>query len=327
MILADKIIRLRKKNGWSQEELAERMNVSRQAVSKWEAAQTAPDLEKILLLGKLFGVTTDYLLKDEIENEEFTDDSSDRTCKRITMEEANTYLAHRKWAAGRIALATFLCILSPICLFILGAATELPSFRFSESFAVFCGLAILFVLAAIAVAIFIYVGSKNSPYEFLEKESFELAYGVAGMVREKQKAFRDSYVKGNITGTCLCILSPLVLLLGAFTVNAMVTVSFLAAMLVIIGIAVGIFITVGVQWASMERLLREGEFSPKESSKSRLSGTISSVYWLLATAIYLVWSFVTNNWHITWILWPIAGILHVAVMAIVNLLTEKEKTN
>ncbi len=64
MILADKIIRLRKKNGWSQEELAEKMQVSRQAVSKWESAQAIPDLEKILALGRLFGVTTDYLIKD-----------------------------------------------------------------------------------------------------------------------------------------------------------------------------------------------------------------------------------------------------------------------
>ena len=50
MILADKIVRLRKKNGWSQEELAQKMNVSRQAVSKWESAQTVPELEKILQL-------------------------------------------------------------------------------------------------------------------------------------------------------------------------------------------------------------------------------------------------------------------------------------
>ena len=76
MILADKIIRLRKKNGWSQEELANKMSVSRQAVSKWEGAQTIPDLEKILQLSTLFGVTTDYLLKDEIEDEELTDDTS-----------------------------------------------------------------------------------------------------------------------------------------------------------------------------------------------------------------------------------------------------------
>ena len=70
MILADKIIHLRKKMGWSQEELAEEMNVSRQAVSKWESAQSVPDLAKILQLSALFCVTTDYLLKDEIEAEE-----------------------------------------------------------------------------------------------------------------------------------------------------------------------------------------------------------------------------------------------------------------
>lgn len=54
MILADKIIRLRKKNGWSQEELAERLKVSRQSVSKWEGAQSVPDLDKILQLSKIF---------------------------------------------------------------------------------------------------------------------------------------------------------------------------------------------------------------------------------------------------------------------------------
>ena len=102
MILADKIIRLRKKNGWSQEELAEKMAVSRQAVSKWEGAQTIPDLEKILLLSNLFGVTTDYLLKDEMEIEEFTDENS-MPVKRITLALANDFLEWRKSAAVRIA--------------------------------------------------------------------------------------------------------------------------------------------------------------------------------------------------------------------------------
>ena len=98
MILADKIIRLRRKNGWSQEELAEKMNVSRQAVSKWESAQTVPDLEKILMLGALFGVTTDYLLKDELESEEFTS-GEDSAIRRLTLAEANEYLALLKTAS------------------------------------------------------------------------------------------------------------------------------------------------------------------------------------------------------------------------------------
>ena len=127
MILADKIIRLRKKNGWSQEELAEKMNVSRQAVSKWEAAQTTPDLEKILQLGNLFGVTTDYLLKDEIEDEEFTDGIDETPIRKITLAEANDYMKQRKDASVKIAIATFLCILSVIPLLLLGAISELTS--------------------------------------------------------------------------------------------------------------------------------------------------------------------------------------------------------
>ena len=61
MIFADKLILLRKKAGWSQEELAEQMNVTRQSVSKWEGAQSVPDLDKMIRLSELFGVSTDYL--------------------------------------------------------------------------------------------------------------------------------------------------------------------------------------------------------------------------------------------------------------------------
>ena len=63
MILADKITEERKKNGWSQEELANQLGVSRQAVSKWESEQTTPDLEKVIAMSELFEVTTDYILK------------------------------------------------------------------------------------------------------------------------------------------------------------------------------------------------------------------------------------------------------------------------
>ena len=96
MILADKIILLRKKHGLSQEELAEKMNVSRQSVSKWEGAQSIPELEKILLLSNLFGVTTDYLLKDEIESEEFSDIQNEQEAKKINLEDANEYIEERK---------------------------------------------------------------------------------------------------------------------------------------------------------------------------------------------------------------------------------------
>ena len=69
MKLSDKIIKLRKINGWSQEELAEKLNVSRQAISRWESNTAQPDATNILQLSKLFGVTTDYLLNDGYESD------------------------------------------------------------------------------------------------------------------------------------------------------------------------------------------------------------------------------------------------------------------
>jgi len=65
MKLSDKIVGLRKSNGMSQEELAEKLNVSRQAISRWEMGSALPDTSNILQISKMFGVTTDYLLNDD----------------------------------------------------------------------------------------------------------------------------------------------------------------------------------------------------------------------------------------------------------------------
>ena len=63
MTIADRIQSLRKSKGMSQEELADAVGVSRQAVSKWESEQATPDLDKVVIMSDIFEVTTDYLLK------------------------------------------------------------------------------------------------------------------------------------------------------------------------------------------------------------------------------------------------------------------------
>lgn len=118
MILSEKIMMLRKKNGWSQEELAEKLNISRQSVSKWESGASIPDLERIVNMSQLFGVTTDYLLKDEIEEVDFVEGTTPETIegKVVTVEEANTFLEATKKYAARIAPAVSLCVVSPAVL-------------------------------------------------------------------------------------------------------------------------------------------------------------------------------------------------------------------
>lgn len=320
MILADKIIRLRKKNGWSQEELADKMNVSRQAVSKWEGAQTVPDLGKVLQLSNLFGVTTDYLLKDEIEDEEFTDEISGLEVKRVSMEEANEYIAHKRWASLITAIATFLCIISPITLIILGNCSEEQYLSISERTVGTIGLVTLILIVTVAVAMFVYAGFKNAPYEYLDKtEPFELEYGVSGMVKEKQKEYRDKYVRCNIIATSVCIISIIPLLTANLYEFDFYTLNMMCVTITIAGIGASMFVLNGIRWSSMQKLLKEGEFTIEEKKKSGVRERVGTVYWLSLTAIYLIWSFISNDWEITWIVFAAGGVLFAAVMAICNL--------
>ena len=98
MTLADKIIDLRKKNGWSQEELAEKLDVSRQSVSKWESGQSVPDINRILLLSDLFSVSTDYLLRDEANPAPQGEgkEGDEKPLRTLSMKEAEDYLAYNK---------------------------------------------------------------------------------------------------------------------------------------------------------------------------------------------------------------------------------------
>ena len=87
MKLADKLFELRKEKGWSQEKLAEQINVSRQSISKWESDQALPELEKIVELSKIFQVTTDYLLLEDSDKPEIkpvlSGDEKDRYYKEV----------------------------------------------------------------------------------------------------------------------------------------------------------------------------------------------------------------------------------------------------
>ena len=139
MILADKITEERKRNGWSQEELASQLGVSRQAVSKWESAGSVPDLQRILQLAQLFGVTTDYLLKDEMAPEIISEstvyEENAKPGRKVSMEEANEFLDMKRKGAVTVANAVTMCILSPALLVILGSMADDHVFHVSDALA------------------------------------------------------------------------------------------------------------------------------------------------------------------------------------------------
>ena len=322
MILADKIVTLRKRAGWSQEELAAQLGVSRQSVSKWEGAQSVPDMQKVVQMSRLFGVTTDYLLKEELGEPEPAPAESDAPLRRVTMEQAADYLAQRQAAAPKLALATLLCVLSPVALLLLAALSDRPGAALSENAAAGIGLCVLLVLVAVAVAVFITCAAQVKAYAFLETEPFETAYGVTGMVRERRAAAAPEHTRGKVAGTELCILSAVPLFI-AVCLNGpdLLYVAAVCLLLVLAGVGSALFVYGGVYQAAMDRLLEEGDYVRPRKRQNGVVGAISSIYWLTVTAAYLLWTF--GPWwdaqpQDTWILWAVAGALYGAVMALVR---------
>lgn len=322
MILADKIVTLRKRAGWSQEELAAQLGVSRQSVSKWEGAQSVPDMQKVVQMSRLFGVTTDYLLKEELGEPEPAPAESDAPLRCVTMEQAADYLALRRAAAPKLAAATLLCVLSPVALLLLAALSDRPGAALSENAAAGIGLCVLLVLVAAAVAVFITCAAQVKAYAFLETEPFETAYGVTGMVRERRAAAAPEHTRGKVAGTVLCILSAVPLFI-AVCLNGpdLLYVAAVCLLLVLAGVGSALFVYGGVYQAAMDRLLEEGDYVRPRKRQNGVVGAISSIYWLTVTAAYLLWTF--GPWwdaqpQDTWILWAVAGLLYGAVMALVR---------
>lgn len=329
MILADKIINERKKNGWSQEELAEQLSVSRQSISKWEGAQAIPDIQKIIKMAELFGVTTDYLLKDDeepethVSSESTSSDPDAANVVRVSLEEANEFLDLAGTIAPRTANAVSLCIFAPAFLLSMIAVSLIPGVMFPTTAAVGLGMIGLLLLVAVAVFFFMIDAAKMQRFEYLEKNPIDTMYGVTGMVKEKKKETEQARITMTAIGVILCIISciPLITvsILGAadYVILCMVVL-----LLLIVCSAVNLLVRSASMSEAYDKLLQQGDYTISEKKKSPVMSAVSSIYWSIAVVIFLGWSFLTNDWGFTWIVWPIAGVLFGIVATITHAVTK-----
>lgn len=119
MILSEKITELRKRSGLSQEEFGEKIGVSRQAVSKWEMAQTVPDVTKVVAMAEFFEVPVDFLLKDEYDISSLSEKTSKlvqtgNDQSMVTLEEVQGYFRELKKSVTKTVLAIMLFFISPM---------------------------------------------------------------------------------------------------------------------------------------------------------------------------------------------------------------------
>ena len=329
MIFADKLISLRKKAGWSQEELAEKLGVTRQSVSKWEGAQSVPDIDKILQLARLFGVTTDYLLKDEQGEPEYTAEDDAPTLRKVTLAQANDYLARANANAPKTALATALCIVSPVVLIMLAALSDYGLLGIRDDFAAGAGLTVLLVFIAIAVVLFMQCGAAVKAYEFLGKDPIDTEYGVTGLVRERRDAFASQYDRANMAGTVLCILAAVPLFAAMmFLDTEVLSAAAVCLLLVLVACGVYAFVRVGTVQDAMYQLLEEGDFTRDAKARKGVISAVSAAYWLVVVAIFLFYTFGpygNGQPQYSWFIWAIAGVVFAAVMVVMKAVQRKKQ--
>lgn len=278
----------------------------------------------------IFGVSTDYLLKDDaepIDDAAPTVDApqaSDETARLITMEDAYHYLSMVQMAAPRIARGVTLCILSPIVLFLLGGLSdEEGSFLLPEWSVPAVGLPVLLLFVVCGIAQFILYGRQLEAYEFLEKQPIELAYGVRGVVEKRKNDYAAQHSQRLMIGVSICILAVVSLFIGAALEGVHETTMYpvlgFIIMLAIAAIGVHFLVLTCTIQGGYQRLLEEGDYSREKKLRNRKMAPIAIAYWCIVTAIYLLWSFLTWEWYRTWIIWPVAGVLYGAIDAVSNM--------
>ena len=303
MILADKIISLRKKEGMTQEDLASQVGVSRQSVSKWESTMAMPDLDKIMKLSKIFGVSTDFLLNDDLGMEQIiVDEKVEDTSKLVDLDLLNQYYGAYEKIARLISLATILVIISPIAYMTLD--------NINESL----GVIIFLALIALAVGLFINSGFGASKFEFIEKEPYNFSYGVEGVIKKNLDQYQPIFKRNIILAIAIFILSPAVYVVA---INAGITNNIpVYLFLILTAIGASLMGYSMIKYSSYRDILKYRD--PKIQKKEGKIGKISGVLWITAIGVFFIYSFWTGNWQASWIIFVIASFLQVIIAMVLD---------
>lgn len=237
----------------------------------------------------------------------------------MSYAQAQECLTTYRRASRGIGIGVVLCILAVMPLFVLLGLFELE--LLSEGLAVALGLGALFVLVAAAVVLFIFYGPQLSPYEKWKTNGAVLEQEGVAWARQ-QKALQSRYFPLRIAlGVVLCILSVVPMLItGILTDGAPfedgAVLMALSVLFPLVAVGVYQYIRVGMVDSCCKMLLGELDTGPALSPVDVKTGKkiptvvdiVAQIYWPLIVIAYLIWSFLTFDWRITWIIWPIAGI-------------------
>ena len=251
--------------------------------------------------------------------------TAEETLPIVTLQVANDFISAKKTSGNLVSIGVFLCIIAPAVLVFLESMSGASMFK-NHGFRLEALSFIPFIiLIAIAVMLFIFSGMRLEQYKYLENP-FKLDHGIEVVFQKKADQFRPIQTMGIALGVMLCILSPVSLVIfEAFSQDGFLEGIGVSILLFMVAIAVVLFIQSGITMDAYKQLLQTEDFSPskKQEKNNKVVAAVGSIVWPLTVVGYLLWSFLTGDWHITWIVFPIMGILFGGFSSMCNILMEK----
>lgn len=301
MAFNENLQNLRKIKGMSQEQLAEQLEVSRQAVSKWESGNGYPEIEKLLIICEIFECSIDTLMKGKITAD-------------LTGEKKKYESLQNRFSKG-IALGVGIILVGvTILLYLAGIANMAATEALEERYAIL-GVVILLCCVAVAVPIFIVLGIEE---ENFDKKHPQLPHFYS---EEEVEKFEKKFIKAMACGVAVILIGVigLIAMYGLRVVNEESTIP-VVFLMTCVTIAVPNFIYFGIQKVKYD--IEEYNETHSEEGKKReeKTGKISGVIMMTATAIFLASGWLFQLWKINWVVFPIGGI----VCGIVSTILEKE---
>ena len=233
--------------------------------------------------------------------------------RTITMEDTKQFLHDKARQAFQVAFGVLLCIVSPVGI-IISEAVHINEL---------IGVLALFLCIAVAVGMFVFSGISIKKWDFLKQEPCSLDFETTNYVHEKKDYNRGIFALFLVIGIGLCILSVIpVIIFGEINLHLQaVDLESMGAAFLLLFVAIGVFLIVygSMIYGSFDELLKVndvrtvgGNYVPeqKEQYMTPAMATIIEVYWPTITCIYLIWSFLTFEWWVSWIIWPVAAIVH-----------------
>lgn len=285
---------LRKMSHISQEELAEKLNVSRQAISKWESNDCYPETEKLIKICEIFNCSMDTIIKGRVQKKNETTKTS---YEKIM----------NKFSKG-IALGVFLILLGTT--FLLGIIS-----RSTDEKNIITGVIILLIFVLFTIPIFIIRG--------LEIETFKRKNPLLEnfYTSEEIDKYDKVFSKALVISISIIILGVIVFMalygFKIFNGNVIMQVSIL---MIFITISTPILVYHGIQKDKYD-IEKHNKANNYIKENEELLGKISGVIMIMATIIYFILGFIWNLWKYNWLIYPICGM----ICGIFAIILQKEK--